>query len=483
MSNLKKNFLYNSLISISQILIPILTYPYASKVLGVETIGSVSFADAISKVFMLVSSIGIPIYGVRSIAKCKENFENLKKTFQEIFILHIFATTIFGIFFLFVVSNLKQTSENIEFYYISLIATVLNIFSFEWYFMGVEKFKTLSIRYIFLKLFFGILVFILIKTPQDKYIYFTLTLGMFVGNSVLNIFILKRELFNFISFSKLNLKSHLKPLFYIFISNAAITIYLFLDTIILGLISNNTNVGLYSVALKIAKIPLILVSTISNVVFPKISSSIHQKNNEEATNLLEYLLSIYSTLLIPISIGLFVISKEIIIIFSNEEYLAASFTLKILCFIIPFIGLSNIFGIQILTSLSKDKQLTFAVTCGMFISIILNYILAKKLNENGTAIATLSSELVVCMITYYMAKKQFEFKLNIKNILYNVIICSLFLVIYNVINNKKYTPTTTIILTIIGCSLYYIFIQYFILKNPIFVQLEKLFKKNNSERI
>lgn len=484
MEGVKKNFVYNSLMSVSQLLIPMLTFPYASKVLGVEAMGSVSFADAFCKTFMLISSIGIPIYGVRSVAKSKQDSQSLKKVFQEIFLIHLISTLSLGVFFFALVFVLHKTRESMEFYTLGYIMIVMNVFSFEWYFMGVEKFKELSFRYILIKIFMAVLIFIFVKDRSDSLLYFALTIGMFMGNSILNIFILDKDLFRFGNFFMLDLKHHIRPLFFMFLSNAAITIYMFLDTIILGLICDNTHVGLYATAIKIAKIPLLLVSTLANVLFPKISSLMAQEDKSEALALINKALLLVATFCIPMALGLFAVSNDVVLLFSTSEYAPAILTLKILCFIIPLVGFSNIFGIQVLTSLSKDFYLTVSVTLGMALSVVLNLILAVFLFENGTAIATLSAELSVTLVTYYFATKYLKFHLPTKEILLNIMVCVVFIFISKACNVLFSNYILHLVASVAVCGLYFCVVQIFLLKNPIFASFWELaLKKVKSERI
>ncbi len=455
-----------------------LTFPYASKVLGVESMGTVSFADAFCKTFMLISSIGIPIYGVRSIAKCTQDSQNIKKTFQEIFLIHLLSTISFGIIYFTLVYSLEKTNNNIEFYIVGYFIVVMNVFSFEWYFMGVEKFKELSFRYIIIKILMAILIFFFIKDKSDQLLYFTLTLGMFMGNSLLNLFILDKELFVFNNYKMLNLRKHLKPLFYILLSNSAITIYLFLDTIILGFLCNNTHVGLYSTAIKIAKIPLLLVSTLANVLFPKISSLLNNENKNEAIELINKALLLVGTICIPMSLGLFAVSSDVVFLFSDTEYEPAILTLKILSFIIPLVGFSNIFGIQILTSLSKDIFLTISVSIGMVLSILLNLLLARFLYENGTAIATLSAELAVTIITFFFSIKYLKFHFPTKETLLNILVCSVFIFISHTCGLFFKNYITHLIVSVFACGLYFSIVQIFLLKNPIFASFWELVVKN-----
>lgn len=461
-----------------------LTFPYASKVLGVEAMGSVSFADAFCKTFMLISSIGIPIYGVRSIAKSKQDSQSLKKVFQEIFLIHLISTLSLGVFFFALVFLLHKTRESVEFYTLGYLMIVMNVFSFEWYFMGVEKFKELSFRYILIKIFMAVLIFIFVKDRSDSLLYFALTIGMFMGNSVLNIFILDKSLFSFDSLGVLNLKQHIRPLVFMFLSNAAITIYMFLDTIILGFICNNTHVGLYATAIKIAKIPLLLVSTLANVLFPKISSMMSQDDKSEALALINKALLLVATFCIPMAFGLFAVSGDVVLLFANTEYEPAVLTLKILCFIIPLVGFSNVFGIQILTSLSKDFYLTISVTLGMALSVLLNLVLARFLFENGTAIATLTAELAVTLVTYYFAAKYLKFHLPSKEIIANILICVVFILISHVCSMFFSNYLLHLAASVAICGLYFCVVQIFILKNPIFASFwEMAIKKVKSERI
>ena len=95
----QKNVFYNVVLAISQVLFPLITFPYLARVLGPSHIGLLNFADSYARYFILVAAFGIPIYGVREIAKLQQNKEGLAKLLVEIFSINLIITLLLSIVF------------------------------------------------------------------------------------------------------------------------------------------------------------------------------------------------------------------------------------------------------------------------------------------------------------------------------------------------------------------------------------------------
>jgi len=463
MSVLKRNVIYNSLLSISQILFPLITFPYASRVLGPSAMGAVSFADNFTTYFLIFSALGIPLYGIREIAKVRNNTPALGKVFSELIFIHL-VTSFIAIVILFVISYFTdKLSANFGLYQVGMAVLLGNVFIAEWFFQGIEKFKYIALRTVFIRMITIALLFILVHTAEDRNTYYALNLLATILAALTNMYAVNKLVK--ISFKNLALKQHLKPLFIIFSNSVVTTIYLVFDTIILGFLTKDVNVGYYSASMRISKLSLAIIGVLSAVLLPRLTVAFQNHDLTEARSLLSKSMDFVIFLSIPISLGTYCLSEEIILLFAGKSYLPAVNSLQILCFIVIFVGIAQIFSHQILLPLHQEKKILYASLVGVVISLSLNFSLIPFLKQNGAAISSLATEFCVTVVLFFYAFKLLRFKFPILLVFKSAITCTMFFIIKFLILKLTIIPVLVIIFTVLLSAMFYLFAQLFIWKN------------------
>jgi O-antigen/teichoic acid export membrane protein len=404
----KHNFIYSIVLTISNLLFPLLSFPYVSRVIGPEGIGKVQFLVTFSQYFVLVAALGIPIYGIREVAKLSGDKKKISKLFSELFFINLITSIILTTSYIVIVFSIDRFSEEKDLYLISGLLIVLGFTSIDWLYNGLEEFKFITIRSVLIKLISlaGLYVFVISK--EDVLNYLILTIFSTVGNNIWNILSLRNKVA--IQFSDINLKKHLPILLTLFSTSIATSIYTVMDTIILGLLTNNTTVGFYTAAIKLNKIAIPLVVSLGVVLFPKISRSISENNFVETQNLVNKSFHFVCLIGVPISVGLFIFAPEILFFFSGSEFIPATVTMQIASPIVFFIGLGHVFGLQILIPSHKEKYYLLATILGMFISLGCNFLFIVMFQDKGAAIATLIGELAVSYLSYYFVVKKLKYQ-------------------------------------------------------------------------
>lgn len=455
-------------LSVSNMIFPIITFPYAARILGPEGTGTVNFAQSYCQYFVFFAALGIPIYGVREIAKTKDDVYLRSKIFFEINLIRILATIAALIPYFIIVFSFPKFSNSLILYYWGAVFIILNITSLEWFFTGLEDFQYVTARSIFSKIAAIVFLFIFVKTEKDIVPYFLVTTLTVAFNGFFNI----KFALNYISYEKikwqnLDLKKHLGPLVHIFSGIAAITIYVLLDTVILGLISSDTAVGLYSTASKICKICVTIITALGTVLIPKLSYAVAQGDQKSVNDLLKKSFVFVFTFGIPMSVGIFALAPELVVAFSGKQFLSAIPTIRILSPTIIVIGLANIFSLQILTPLGKDKYVMLASVAGAIVSVLINMILIPLLDENGTAVANLIAQSVVTACTFYFAVKYMHMLIPI-DVLVKSISASLPFVIIASVSRYFFLDVFIVLTTSITMSVVvFIAAQYFLFKNEL----------------
>ncbi|PTR01584.1 O-antigen/teichoic acid export membrane protein [Mucilaginibacter yixingensis] len=460
---LKKNLFFNILLSASQFLFPLISFPYVSRILGPSGIGTVNFIDSFTQYFILFAALGIPYYGVREIAKVKDDPSELDKIFSQILIIHVTSTILFSIIYLGAALIIPSLNEKLHLVLIGILIMFFNILSLEWFFQAIGNFSYITIRTIIIKSVSLLLLFLCFKKGASPTLYYLLTASVFVFNGISNLLFIKGK-FKFI-FNTKDIKKHFKPLVIILSSTLAISVYVLFDNVILGFMKDTTTVGIYSTAVRIVKIPLVFVGAISTIIIPQISKAYNEQQQEVLKSLIQKSYTFICVVSIPMCVGLYISSEFLIYTFAGKQFIDSIMVLKLLCPIVFIIGLSNLFGIQLLTPAGKEKYLLKAVIIGMICSFALNLLLIPSLSFIGSCIANIVAEIAVTLSAYIYAKKFFDFSMDFKTPLLSLIVALLFIPISFVIRELHLQYITKECLVIAINAIFYVMTLAIVSKN------------------
>ncbi|MFA6086656.1 flippase [Mucilaginibacter sp.] len=477
MKSVKKNFFYNLMLTVSNILFPAITFPYASRVLGPEGIGKVQFVSSFVQYFIFLAALGIPVYGIREVAKVKNQPIELRKLFTTLLILNLCTSVLFCIIYGCGIIVIPMLYADKAFYAVAILMLALSFCNIDWFFSGLEQFKFIAIRSLIVKILFLVVLLFLVKNKSDAIYYLWVTVGASILNNIWNIFSAKSyfdpQLFNWTY-----IKPHLKPLFYIFSTVIAASIYASLDTIFLGFYKGFKDVGYYSSASRINKITIPFLTSLSTVMMPQIAHAFKENDFEQVKSLSKKSFDFIFLLGIPMTVGLIVLAPELIILFSGHEFTPAIISMQIMAPVVLIIGLSTIWAVQILTPASRDKENSISVVIGLGLSLILNFSLIPKFGYIGATISNLLAEFCVMCGFAYFASKVVKIDFNYKLIIKTLIISLLFIpVIYFLRSFLKNQEIKVCLIGVPICSILYLSIQMFVLKNALLVNHLQTFKK------
>lgn len=464
--SIKKNFFYNAILSVSQLILPMATFPYVTRILLPKGLGDVNFVDNIVQYFMVVAALGIPLYGTREIAKAKNSPENLNKVFTELFFLHVLLSFLLSSSFLFAAFNISTLRDEFTLCIIGAGIIISNSFVINWLFSGLEEFGYITKVNLIVRLLSVASVFIFIKTPADKNLYYAISLVNMVLIAAINIHYAKK--FVVLRVNSLSLRKHFKPLIMLFSLSICTNAYVLLDSVILGFLKNTVEVGYYTVSMRISKLPISLISSLTIVLIPALSSI--TVNKKRTASIIDNSLSFTILLSIPISFGLFSLSPELVQVFAGEEFLQSVQSLRILSFIIVPIGVALV-CYQVLLPLNKEKLMMSTAIVGLCISLGLNFLLIPVLKSVGSATASLTTEITVAILLFYFSNNITKIFIPYKTVLHSTITSLSFVVIRGGVIGLFDNPVVAIILTIFLCTVLYLTVMIFVFKNE--------FLKNN----
>ncbi|RHB40474.1 flippase [Enterocloster aldenensis] len=413
--SIKENALLNLIYTISNMIFPLITFPYVSRVLKADGMGKVSFFTAIANYAIMLASLGISTYGVRAIAKVRDDKAKLSKTFGELVIINLLVTLVVITVLAISVPFIEKFNSEPTLVLIHYVLIISSVFGVNWLYFGLEQYTYITIRSIIFKIISLFFVFILVNDRGDYNLYAGITVFSLTGSYIVN-FIYAR---NFISFKrrKLDLKQHYRPMLLLFASILAISVYTNLDVVMLGFISGDEEVGLYTVAVKIKSLLLTAVNALSIVLLPRLSYYISVNKKDEYNKILKKSISMIFMLSVPLTVFFIINAKNSLLLLGGHEYENAVLCMQILMPILLISGFSNITGNQILIPLGKDLTFMKAVIIGSIVNLLFNCIFMPKYGCIGAAVATLVAEITQMGIQF-----KFSSKYVMPNIMWKTII-------------------------------------------------------------
>lgn len=458
MKTVRKNYVYNLIYQIVAIIIPIITIPYISRVLGAENIGIYGYTVSISAYFILFGSLGIALYGQREIAYVQNDKEKYSKRFWEIFLLRIISMIISII--LFYIIFVKNAIEYNMYYKILLLELIGNMIDISWFFQGLEEFAKTVSRNLIVRIITLICIFIFVKAKNDLSIYFIIyVLSIVIGN--LSLWLYMPKFIKKVDFKSLNIKRHLKPTIALFIPQIAIQVYTVLDRTMIGIIiPNKAEVGFYTQGEKIIKLLLTIVGAMGIVMLPRIASKYSEKDNKAIKIYLNKSFNLTFLISFPIIFGLLLISDSFVPIFFGPGYDKVSVIMKVICPIILFVGLSGTIGYQYLLPTKKQKEYTISVLIGAGINFIINILLIPRYGAIGAAIGTVIAEFSVALYQILKTKNFFNYKkIFINNIKYVFGSIFMFIVCYIINIHFHLVGMKQLVINIcLGIGVYFMFL-------------------------
>ncbi|QAA34762.1 flippase [Clostridium manihotivorum] len=448
-----KNYIYNMLYQIVTLIIPLITVPYVSRVLGKEGVGTNSYTLSIVQYFVLFGMMGITLYGNRVIATVRENKKKLSEDFFSIYCLQLFMCTLASIGY--IVFTIYFVEEDRYIYLIQSLYLIAAAVDISWLFMGLEQFKKTVTRNTIIKIIGLVLVFVFVKKSSDLWIY-VLILG---STAILGQAIMWFYLKSTVSLVKINIKmirSHFIPCLSLFIPQIAIQIYVLLNKTMIGSIATKGDVGIYENSDKIVKMTLAIVTSLGTVMLPRISNTFAKGNLKKVSYYIIQSLNFVSLLSIAIMFGLAGIAKEFVPWFFGKEFLQCTNNIIIISPIVFFIAWSNVLGIQYLVPTGKNKAFTLSVTFGAIVNIILNVFFIRLYKSFGASISTVISEAVVTTVQVIIIRKEVNIFKTLSEIIKYFISGVIMFVAIRIIGNKLGSGMVTTIVQIIAGSFVYI---------------------------
>lgn len=452
MVSLKKNFLYSIMYQILVIILPLISAPYISRVLGAAGIGEYSYTYSVATYFSLMAMLGISQHGNREIAECGDNLEVRSRRFWSIYLIQLCSHLMIIVFYILYLSfALKKTDILAWLQIIYIFSSLLDI---SWLFFGTEQFRLTVTRNVVIKVITLLLIFVIVKKQSDLWKY-TLLLCISMLLSQMCLWLYLKKYIVAIKVGLKDIKKQIKPILVLFIPVIAYSIYKVMDKIMLGTMTNYEEVGLYDYAYKINNIPISLITAVGNVMLPRMTFLVANGKIKESNLYIKktfYLVNYISSALV---FGIAGISNNFAIVYYGDEFAKCGSLMVCLNWTVFFIVWANILRTQYLIPNRKDRIYVVSTLLGAVVNLLLNLFLIKKYYSMGAAIGTLCAEFTVMFVQLIAIRKDVPvIKYIISSTSYYVVGIVMMMFVRVIENSLGIGPFTLFVQVIGGASLF-----------------------------
>lgn len=475
--SVKVNYILNLINTGTQMLFPLITFPYVCRVIEADGIGQINFFQSIISYISLFTCLGIPMYAIREIARDRSDVVQMNRTAMEILLLHSMLTLVGYAIVAILCLTVPQIQVNIPLFLILSLTIFFTAIGCEWFYQGIEDFKYITIRGLIIKTVSVVLLFIFVKSKTDLLYYGCYTVFGVLGGNIFNFFRLRKYIHREnIIFSELHIKRHIKPVLKVFSFSVVTSIYLQLNTVLLGFLKNALTVGYFAAATKVMQMLLTMSACLGSVMMPRASHLIAENKEDEFNRLIQKSYDFTLAIALPMTIGLIFCAPSLITALCGVKFEHSILPSQIIAPIILMVAISNVFGIQVLFPKGKINIVTLCCGIGAVADLILNLCLIPFFSYIGTSIAYLGAEVATTVSMYFIGRKYIPIIYFKKSHLTYVLGCIVMaFALYGL--SLLQLPTLTILLLQGCCGVLAYFIILCICKDEIIVQILSKIKR------
>ena len=404
--SVKVNYILNLINTGTQMLFPLITFPYVCRVIEADGIGQINFFQSIISYISLFTCLGIPMYAIREIARDRSDVVQMNRTAMEILLLHSMLTLGGYAIVAILCLTVPQIQVNIPLFLILSLTIFFTAIGCEWFYQGIEDFRYITIRGLIIKTVSVVLLFIFVKSKTDLLYYGCYTVFGVLGGNIFNFFRLRKYIHREnIIFSELHIKRHIKPVLKVFSFSVVTSIYLQLNTVLLGFLKNALAVGYFAAATKVMQMLLTMSACLGSVMMPRASHLIAENKEDEFNRLIQKSYDFTMAIALPMTIGLIFCAPSLITALCGVKFEHSILPSQIIAPIILMVAISNVFGIQVLFPKGKINIVTLCCGIGAVADLILNLCLIPFFSYIGTSIAYLGAEVATTVSMYFIGRR------------------------------------------------------------------------------
>ncbi len=403
-SSLKKNMVLNAALAVTSMVFPMITFPYITRILNPSGLGKVQFVISVVAYFSMMAGMGIQTYAVRECAKERDDKEKLSRIVHELLMVNAVTVGVVYIALLFYVIFVPRAKGDELLYFIIGLSIFFDCLGAEWLYTAKELFTYKTLRTIIFNALTLAATFLFVRGNEDYLIYGMICVLPSIGNGLTNMINMRKHIY-LKSVGDYHPISHVKYIFMFFALAAATKIYTNLDTVMLGFMQGDEQVGYYSAAVKVKTIMVSVVTSLSAVLLPRMSSYVEKGDMEGLKSVIKKMMhfSVILSLAGVLFFGLYV--NETIRILAGAEFMPSVTPMQIITPAVLFIAATDIMGLQLLVPLGHEKKVVISVIAGALLDLIINVLMIPRYGASGAAAGTVAAEAMVFVVQFIMVRK------------------------------------------------------------------------------
>ncbi|MCG2614773.1 oligosaccharide flippase family protein [Terrimonas sp. NA20] len=472
LANIKRNFFFNFLLSCAQVLFPLFSIPYISRVLDPEGVGRVGFIDSFTYYFIVLAELGITVYGIREVASRKNDVVQLRKLVSELLFLHLVSSLVALIFYAVGIAVLWEKIGDTRLILFSALFFVVNFFSCDWYFIGREKFGFITLRTVVVRLLALLSIFLLIHKPDDYYIYYGIIAAAGIASIVWNLMILLKE--TPVSFRSVNWKQHLPKVLITYLIAILYSIPIWLDNVLLGLVSTVAAVGYYAFAVKLIRTGTTLLTDSFLVFFPRIVSLADGNDEKQLQEKLRMNIQFIILLAVPMGAGLYLLAGDFTHVFYGNNFTQVQQDLKILALFPLLKGVSLFLSNPVLIAHRFERIFLNNLLVGSVFFVVTAILLGYWKEDSGICVALIMTEVLLIILNYLSVRRVLPLLVvfDWKSVVHAMAGASLFIPVIYLTGELIADPALRLIISALVCMLAYFTFITFIARNEFALRLK-----------
>ncbi len=418
MPSIKRNFFYSAFLTTANYIFPLLTFPYVTRVLGVADFGLCGFIDSIINYFILFSSMGIAVVGIRETASAKNDRQRLSQTFTDLLAINAIFTIVSVLLLSGATILIPELHANADLMFLGAFKVVFSFLLIEWFYKGIEDFRYITIRSLFVKCLYVAAVFIFVRRPGDYAVYYLLSVMTIVANALVNIFHSRR--FISLSFAGLRIKRFVKPLLTYGIYSLLTSFYTTFNVAFLGFVSSDVQVGFYTTATRLYAVFIGIVTAFTGVMMPRMSALLNEGKREEFKVFYSRSVGILSSVTIPAVFFAIIMAPRIVSLLAGEGYEGAVVPMRIVMPLLFVIGYEQIMIVQGLMPLKRDRTVLRNSIIGAAAGVSANFLLTPRYAAVGSAVVWLICEILIMVLSQVEVKRVLSEGFPLRSVMKNL---------------------------------------------------------------
>lgn len=467
-NSVKRNLIWNILLTISGYIFPLLTFPYVTRVLGAGNLGLANFALSMVDYAVLFSTLGMSMVGIRYIAQSSDNEEKRSDVFSKLVSIHLALSIIVLIIYLSCVLLIPQLNDDKNLYIVGASKILMNVFLVEWLFQGMQDFRYVTIRTLVIRCIYVVGIFVFVRTSDDYDNYFYVTIAQVVINVIVN-WRYSHKYAKF-KFTLQGAKEFVYPIMSMGINSILLSFYGTFNVLYLGFKCTHEEVGYFTTATKLYAIFISLLTAYNGVFVPYLNSLYAKGELERFKQIVTKSLSLISMAAIPIIVCGSILAPEIIRLIAGAGYEQAVLPFQIILIQVLIVGITQILENQILLSFKHFKQILFCTASTTMMSVVIITVWVPQYGAVAAAAAVAIPHVFEIILLYYFAQKAINFKFPIQSVIIDIFICIPIGIYCYIISNKTNDYIWILFLTIPVITIYYMIMQILVVRDAFLIQ-------------